>query len=403
MKTPNVVMLVGYVPHLSHYANKPKLLEKYAKARSFYGSSQAHDYVQYVHLGSKEKLDFVDYSGASEKSSGVFNKYGLLNKNQIKELKQNLKDTKSVIWHGVISFEEEFGKKLCDNNEQAYELMKLELPKFLKNTGLDPKNISWFAGLHKNTDNRHIHFSFYEIEPKRIFTKHEQPQFSYGKIKNDAIEKFKLNIELNLTQWSKRIALQRSELTNSTKEYIQNNLYNFRSSLLNDIKKLAVKIPLIGRMSYDSENMKPLKSQIDNIANMIIRNDKELLKKFESFFEAIHEKEEDIKIICVKNNANFSKYSLMNKYTEDIYRRIGNQILYNLKMIKIRQDQIAFETTNRLIKKRIEKSKMKALIKECIYLEKVVKNETMDALDEFLKKLEQANYQRLIEEGIIIL
>ena len=47
---------------------------------------------------------------------------------------------------------------------------------------------------------------------------------------------------------------------------------------------------------------------------------------------------------------------------------------------------------------------MKALIKECIsLLGKDSKNETMEALDDFLKKLEQANYQRLIEEGIIIL
>ena len=98
MITPNVVVLMGYVPHLSHYENKPKLLDKYKKARSFYGSNQAHDYVQYVHLGSKEKLDFVDYSGNSEKSSGIFNESGFLNKSQIKELKKSLKKNEKRYW-----------------------------------------------------------------------------------------------------------------------------------------------------------------------------------------------------------------------------------------------------------------------------------------------------------------
>lgn len=402
MKTPNVVLLMGYVPHLSHYKNKPKLLEEYKKRRSFYGSSQAHDYVQYVHLGSNERLDFVDYSGSSEKSSGIFNESGLLNKNQIKGLKQNLKDTRSVIWHGVISFEDRFGKKYCNNYEQAYELIKKELPKFLKNAGLKADNINWFAGLHENTDNRHIHFSFYEREPKRVFTLHKEPQFSFGKIKNYAIDKFKLDIELNLTEWSKRIANIRSQLTNSSKEYINENLYNFRDDLLKDIRKIMLRIPSSGRVSYDSENMKALRKEIDSVTSKVIKSDSELFCKFEKFIEVVNEKDREIKIICKRNKADYKKYSLMGKYSQDIYRRIGNQIIYNLKLINIRQDQMNFETQNRLIKKRIEKNKTRALIRECVYLENTIKSETINALEEFMFKLKQANYKRLIEEGMII-
>jgi hypothetical protein len=281
--------------------------------------------------------------------------------------------------------------------------MQSQMPKFFKNAGLKPDNINWFAGLHENTDNRHIHFSFYELEPKRIFTGHKQPQFSFGKIKSYAIDKFKLDIELNLTDWSKRIALSRKELIDSSKKHINQNLYQFRDNLLKDIKKLMSKLPLIGRMSYDSENIAPLRSQIDSITNKIVKNNKKLLDKFKNFFKIVDEKELQIKVMCEKNKTDYQKYSLVNKYSQDIYRRIGNQVLYNLKMIKLRQNQIDFATKNRLIKKRIEKSKTKAIIKECIYLENVVKNEAIQALDEFLMKLQQSNYKRLVEEGLIIL
>lgn len=403
MSTPNVVVLMGYVPHLSHYENKPKLLEQYKKAREFYGSKTSQDYVQYVHLGSKEKLDFVNYSGNSEKSSGVFNEKGLLDNKQIKYLKQTLKSTKSVIWHGVISFKEEFGNTFCNRYEQAYELMKREFPKFFKNAGLDEKNIGWFAGLHENTDNRHIHFLFYEKEPKKLKRYSKEPQFNLGKMKNEAIEKFKLDIELNLTHWSNRIAFARKELTTSTNEYLENNLYWFRKDLFKNVKNLMLQVPLSGRISYDSENMQKLKPLVDEITNKIIKQDESVLSKFKQFMGVLGDKEKEIKALCENNKTQYEKYSLINKYTKDIYRRIGDQIIYNLKMIKIRQHQMNAQTVNRLIKKRIEKSKLKALIKECVYIENVVKVETVNALDDFLHKLENSNYKRLIEEGLIVL
>ena len=41
----------------------------------------------------------------------------------------------------------------------------IEFPKFFKKAALNPENITWFAGLHENTDNKHIHFSFRQNPP----------------------------------------------------------------------------------------------------------------------------------------------------------------------------------------------------------------------------------------------
>ena len=118
-----------------------------------------------------KKLDYVKYLSNIKKSSGVFNQNGFMDAKQKQALRSDLRATKSVIWDGIISFEEQFGKKWCEHYEQAYELLKTELPKFFKRAGLDPNNIEWFAGLHENTDNRHIHICFFEKEAIKNKTK----------------------------------------------------------------------------------------------------------------------------------------------------------------------------------------------------------------------------------------
>lgn len=47
--------------------------------------------------------------------------------------------------------------------------MQSELPKFFKSAGLNPDNIEWFAGLHENTDNRHIHLISFVNKKLRKF------------------------------------------------------------------------------------------------------------------------------------------------------------------------------------------------------------------------------------------
>ena len=157
--TPNVNFFIHYVPNIKGEDRSMKGKINFEK-RNFFSATNTYNFVEYIAKGSQEKIDFIDYSGNLEKSQGLFDEKGLMQKNDIENLKNQLRKTNSPIWYGLISFEEIFGKTYCASYEDAYELMINEFPKFLKNAGFKKDNIVWFAGLHENTDNRHIHFSF---------------------------------------------------------------------------------------------------------------------------------------------------------------------------------------------------------------------------------------------------
>lgn len=137
--------------------------EKGSSHRAFYDSSQKDDYLAYMDKGIKstKSIDYLDYTGNEEKSSGIFNANGVLFKEDKKILRESLRKTESIIWDIVISFEEQYGNKNMYNAEQAQELLRKILPKFFREIGFKPENITWYAGLHTNTDNQHIHLSFF--------------------------------------------------------------------------------------------------------------------------------------------------------------------------------------------------------------------------------------------------
>ena len=109
MSVPNVNLFLNYVESLA--GKDREYIKDNIEQRSFYSCNKNFDYVGYVNKGSKEQLDYISYSGNNEKSLGIFNENGLLNENEIKELRNKLRTTKSVIWHGVISFTEDFGNR----------------------------------------------------------------------------------------------------------------------------------------------------------------------------------------------------------------------------------------------------------------------------------------------------
>ena len=389
MSVPNVNLFLGYVDNLD------KSVSKDLEARRFYSSNKEYDYVKYVNTGSKEKLDYVAYSGNNEKSKGIFNENGLLNAEQIKELRTNLRTTKSTIWHGVISFTEYFGNVNCDTYEKAYELMKSQLPKFFKNANLDPENIVWFAGLHENTDNKHIHFSFFEKEPLRYKQSSRFKQFSDGYIDIDAINQFKIDIEKYFISRNFNIFENRKEITNLLKKSFNDGAY------MNKINKLIIVLPVKGRLSYDSENMAEHRPMIDNIVKSIIVSNPELKRKVSDFEHILSKRDTELLKAYAKIKVDCSDKLLYEKCMKDLYRRLGNIVILAAKDIKTKQNKFNYETRNRLILKHIEKKKRKKLINKCMQLNDLVNKEIVNAFAEYRERLEEANYKRLREEGYL--
>lgn len=392
---PNVNFMLNYVENFKTI-EKSKNAVKYRRERGFYSSQASNnDYVNYVSIGSKEKVDYVAYSGNAEKSCGVFNQNGLMNKESMKNLREKLRKTNSVIWHGVLSFQEDFGNTYCNTYEKAYNLMKSELPKFFKKAGLNPDNIEWFAGLHENTDNKHIHISFFEKEPIRYKQRDNKKYFSRGKIPIQAINYFKTSCELKLLQIGKEIYLKRKTLTKDLEKKIK--LGEFESRM----KEIVKIMPSTGRLGYDSENMLPYKAQIDMVVNAIIKSNEELHKKFIDFDALLTKRDRAIIEIYNKNHFDYTDKLVRDKCINDLYRRLGNLVIYTAR--DIRNDQLKMESNSksRLVQKRIEKNKRKALFNRCMQLNELVEREIISAFSEYRAKLEEANYNRLVEEGII--
>ena len=392
---PNVNFLLNYVETMRGRDSNDKYLKEHLEERRFYSSIKDDDYLKYVNKGSNEKLDYVEYSGNKEKSHGVFNEKGLMTSEMIKEMRTMLRNTDSPIWHGVISFTEEFGDTYCNTFEKAFELMKNELPKFFKNAGLIPENIVWYAGLHENTDNKHIHLSFFEKEPLRYMHDNNNKNFSDGFIPIKAINKFKISAEIRLLQITKEIKLARKTLTDEMKKDMKLGDY------MKHINSLYFSLPHEHRMSYDSENIKPYKEQIDMVVNAIIMSNEDLQRKFNDFQSFIVKRDYEIKEAYKRINVDYKDKLLFDKCMDDIYRRLGNIVLRTIRDIRWEQRKVEYETKNRLALKRIEKNKRKILLNRCITLNELVNREIVNAFQEYREKLQNANYKRLQEEGIL--
>lgn len=392
---PNVNFLLNYVETMRGRDSKDEYLKEHLEERRFYSSIKDDDYLKYVNKGSNEKLDYVEYSGNKEKSHGVFNEKGLMTSEMIKEMRTMLRKTDSPIWHGVISFTEEFGDTYCNTFEKAFELMKNELPKFFKNAGLIPENIVWYAGLHENTDNKHIHLSFFEKEPLRYMHDNNNKNFSDGFIPIKAINKFKISAEIRLLQITKEIKLARKTLTDEMKKDMKLGDY------MKHINSLYFSLPHEHRMSYDSENIKPYKEQIDMVVNAIIMSNEDLQRKFNDFQSFIVKRDYEIKEAYKRINVDYKDKLLFDKCMDDIYRRLGNIVLRTIRDIRWEQRKVEYETTKRLALKRIEKNKRKIMLNRCLKLNELVNREIINAFQEYREKLQDANFKRLKEEGLL--
>lgn len=390
-QTPNVNFMLDFL--------LPKYEDKFKQdQRNYYSSNKYNDYVKYVETGIKDlkNLDYVEYANNDTKSSGIFDEYGKLDRTDIANLRKDLRETQSVIWSAVISFEERFGKKWCSNFKQAQNILRTELPKFFKNAGLKPENMEWFAGLHENTDNRHIHLVFFEKEPLRNVK--GKKSFSIGKLPLNAMDMFKAEIELCATDYKTREIKIRTDLTKSLRE-AQNEISS--SKLKDMLIDLADNLPEQTPNFYNSLGMEKLHSKIDNITDYIIYHSPKTLSYKQDFDDIVKEKDEMIKNYCRRNDCKYPTESVGDKMMEDLYRRLGNIIIEKAKDVKFAEiERLKLDARYRY-QKQMEKNKRKQLFNECLYLSMKCSYEAIKAFQDFMRKLEEIHIKQLIEEGVL--
>ena len=388
----NIVLLCKYYKPKDKYKSSQ---EKEIAKREFLSCTASYNYVSYVDTGSIDNTptDYTKYVGNNEKSCGVFSKDGLLTDGQKRELREQLSNTQSCIWDMVISFREEFGEMYCRDYEQAYNFIKKELPKFFTRAGLDKDNIIWYAGLHENTENKHIHISFFEKEPK-FYKNNNELVFHYGKIPKNILITSKVIFEKALTNKTAEIVKTRKDLTDKYEMF--SDAVTLKKGLKKQLLNLYNMMPKSGRISYDSENMESVKSYVDDITRNLITSNKNLQKSFSSFLYELCKldkwQKENYKHIPDEYNVEI--------YKQDIMRRLGNKTIQTALEIGHIRDKIESITTytkrDRYYKKRQRKRQWQYLF-DCLEYYHNQEISEMENFKQFYNKLERYRKQKEYE------
>lgn len=390
MSSPNVIAKIQYI-------------ECDNTRRIFYSSNSKDDYLGYIDKGVKlnKDIDYLDYTGNLEKSSGAFIQTGLLNYDFKRLIREALRNTKSCIWDLVISFETEYGLKNVDNYEDALELVKNVLPQFFKAIKLKEDNVIWFAGLHTNTDNRHIHISFFEKEPMYYDAKKKTYKYRPGRINVKSCKELKMNIEKHFLSPKESMKRVRRLMVEDIRSCM-----NSKSILSLDkdfkwlLKELYNKLPLVGHIAYSNPNMKECRPIIDNITKKILNLGKHSLEYVELEDRL---KNYDNKMIEASEiyNTNADDYLLRDKFKDDLFRRMGNLIIKELvnrkRFEEIEQKKIKHGKSKQAFHRKI----LLEMIGKSFELMSKLEDEEAKIFEEYQYKLKKAEYERLVEEGII--
>lgn len=378
----NIVFIVDYVNN--DYADKEKYA-KYIEQRKFFSSGKEKDFVNYVETGAQDKVinDFVAYATNKDKSKGIFNQDGLMQPNQLNALRQGLRATESPIWHGIISFEEDTGLKLMNTYEQAYAYFKKVFPLFLQKAGFNKDNIEWFAGLHTNTENRHIHFAFYEKQPTRYSSKDDQLHYSRGKISKGVLNECRAEFGYKLIDNSTKLTLLRNDLIQSVKNtYLKDEEINKR--LYRKLEKLAFMFPETGRLQYDSQDFQNLQPYVDDITFYLLENKLSLKKLMAEYTNELRWKDKQMLEACKNNKTKAKRYMVSEKCMKDLYKRLGNIVIKVALNCKQKERVKDYDKAKYRYEKMQRRKHREFLIDQAIYLSNKYDEEAIACFQEYL-------------------
>ena len=160
-----------------------------------------------------------------------------MQRSKVTELKSKLEQAYqngSLLWQGVISFDNDFLAKegLYDletgkvDQQAIKSVIREALPRLIEKEGLSDSSF-WWANIHLNTDNIHVHFGLSEVESARekIFYRPRGRMEYRGNFSQKTIERFKSDVFHGLLNEQTRGMIVRREQI----------LANIRSELINSV------------------------------------------------------------------------------------------------------------------------------------------------------------------------
>ena len=380
-----IIFNIQYTPYRLPKNASDKEIAAHSAERAFYDMSGGNNVYKYITTETKQKrnISALEYL---EKNSGVFNQNGLISASEIKEMRKRAKANEGNIWHGFISFNKEESYNI-DSPEKCVRLIKATFPTFLKESHLNAENIDLMCSLHLDRpEHLHIHFVFWEKEPK---VKSKDGTLKYrarGKISEQALDNMFVRLGLFIDDNKSNLyktrdgAIQRLKGMTAVKTAMTSD-----QEIRKKVIALAKKLPTTGRLGYDSKNMESLRGEVDNIVNLMLDYDGKARRADLSFYKALEEKRQTISNICGNNymfsdknipieeiENNLPKYhykidekniKIIESIEADYKRRQGNLVIGLAKFIKPeyyeRKEGKNYKTNDKKLKKRIGISRTK--------------------------------------------
>lgn len=302
--------------------------------RSFYDMTGAKNVYDYITTEGKRtgKSTMLEYL---QKNTGVFDGKGMLDKDEVKAMKERLKENKGAIWHGFISLGEEDSHRI-DTPDKCIALINRTFPSFFTDAKLKKDNIDLMCTLHLDKPHHlHIHFVFWEKEPKY---KDKDGKLTYrrkGKIDKQAIDKMFVRLGLCLDDDKDRLYKTRDA---AIKELRGMTNVTCAMTSTEEIKKevilLAKALPKTGRLGYGSKDMEPYRERVDNIVRLMLRYDGKARKADRRFYIALAERREKAEALCRTHKLDAKSLTLIQEVESDYKRRQGNLVISLAKFIK---------------------------------------------------------------------
>jgi len=317
--------------------------------------------------------------------------------NPKKELKNNKEiDQMGFIWNLVISFPPDFAMNngLITKSDFS-DLTKNIMPSLINDMGLKIDNTLWYASLHRNTKNPHLHICIAE----------KRKTASKGFISQFAINNIKSNIASFLIDNTDFYKMRDQEFSNITggvslKEFTKfknQRLFSdkFRKDLNTMLLDLYNKLPTKGRLQYNSKNMVMYKKDLDNIISFILSHDS-VKYQYANYLRLLEKHQQELNELygMTTDNKNRKYY---NDQLNRLYSKIGNEILSNFKIHQslnfIEKEksflnkhirELNFKSRNDYVKKETINQIAKGLYKLCMMAD-LNYNETRKVFNKWIK------------------
>lgn len=325
-------------------------------------------------LNFKEYIDYMNRSYATEQQNqewtAVFNQdANYLQTKRVDQLKINLEEAYqngSLLWQGVISFDNEFlaqeglyDKATGHVDQQAIKnVIREAMPKVIQKEGLSDSAF-WWGNIHLNTDNIHVHIGLSEINSNRekIFYRPRGRMEYRGNFSQKTIKQLKSDVFHGLINEQTRNMIVRKEqvLANLKSDLLTNVFKNNQVTLSaekNFLEQAYNHLPFEKQWRYASNAKdfavskffinKYLDSYFENEGKedyqKFLTETREFLEMYEGVYSAeknqTYEKLRYVNGKAVRSQGQSKGYEiekLIHRREHELRERLGNQILQKFK------------------------------------------------------------------------